>query len=76
MAVRDLATVQLKEFDAFNDVIMRVFTERGSSPIVIVQNGEVNSAEDVGQQVLDLFRYMVESPVFDKAQEVSDAPTG
>lgn len=67
--VTDIATVQFKEFTEFKDVVLRVFTPRGSSPVVIVSEGKIRSAEDIGEQMLGLFEYHVESPVFNEAKE-------
>lgn len=68
--VTNLASdVTLEESDELNDVWMRIFTERGSSPILIVANGVLKSEADIGKQVLNAFEYLVKSPVFDKVTE-------
>jgi hypothetical protein len=59
--VKLLATAKLCEFDEYKDVILRIHTDRGSMPIVIVSGGIVQSAERIGEQILESFDYHVES---------------
>lgn len=58
----------MAEFPEYSDVILRVFTQRGSCPIVIVDNGARVDAEDIGNQILSLFNYTVQSEVFNTAK--------
>lgn len=67
--MHNLGTAQLAESDEYQDVTLRIHTRRGSIPVQIVLNGERQTREQVGAQVLEAFNYFVESPVFDAAQK-------
>jgi hypothetical protein len=58
---------EVHEFEDYQDVVMRVHSTRGSSPVVIVSEGAVQSAESIGQRVLELFGYVLESAVYEAA---------
>jgi hypothetical protein len=69
MSVTHLDThTTITEFDELHDVIVRVYSTRGSVPVVVVDEGVVQSAEAIGQRVLELFDYYLKSPVYDAAR--------
>jgi hypothetical protein len=69
----ELAVTKLWEFDEFGDVILRIQTPRGSTPVVIVDEGHRSSAQDIGEQILDTFKYLIDSEVFNRSKEHHDS---
>lgn len=68
--VNNLASkVDVQESTEFNDVWIRIFTHKGSTPILVVSDGKLKSKADIGQQVLDAFTFTIESPIFNEAKE-------
>lgn len=68
----NLGTGVLMEFTNFGDVILRIFTDRGSSPIIIVDGGKVQTPAAIGSAILGLFDHTVSSEVFQGANERPD----
>lgn len=68
-----IATAELREFDEYQDVILRIATTRGSFPVVIVDGGSVRSAEAIGRAVLSGFDYLVQSAVYEAARAAGPA---
>jgi hypothetical protein len=64
----ELATATLNDFIEYQDTILRVSNVMGSTPVVIVSDGKLNTAQDIGEQVLALFGYQVRSTVFNTAK--------
>jgi hypothetical protein len=59
-----LATAEICEFDEYQEVVMRIFTTRGSTPIRIVDELKgLLSAEEIGKQIIHAFDYFIESPI-------------
>lgn len=56
-----LATAEIHESETYKDIVLRVKTVRGSIPVIIVNEGEVFTAEQIGAQVLECFNYFVQS---------------
>lgn len=56
-----LATAKVFEGEGYEDVVLRIYSERGSTPIVVVDEGTIKSAHEIGMQVLEAFRYTVTS---------------
>lgn len=58
-----IATAEMHESTEFSDVILRISTVRGSNPIAIQLDGIPKSAQEIGEQILEVFNYLVESEV-------------
>lgn len=66
---RTLSKAEVVEFPQLADVVVRFHSNNGSSPVVIVGDGIVRSAEDIGFQILELFNFRISSEVFEEAEE-------
>lgn len=62
-----VATAEVHESEEYRDVWVRFSTERGSSPVMLVANGVLMDAEQIGQAVLQQFSYLIRSEVFNAA---------
>lgn len=64
----EIATATITEFNFYKDVILKVSTSRGSTPVFIVLGGVLQDAEAIGKEVLSCFDYLVGSEVFNDAK--------
>jgi hypothetical protein len=59
--MKKLATADLHESLEYKDIVLRVYTDNGSTPVPIMIDGTIFTAEEIGLSILDLFNYRVKT---------------